>query len=255
MNRRAPHPRPVARPRPVAGRRRRGVARGTGRRRRHDGARWRGGGRGRGRRRPGGVVGAPHAWHRPGRAALRGAAGDPRRHVPCAGRSAGMVLSQSRAQHRRRPGFPPGRRRTGPAGRRYRGARRALPAHPGAARRRGDAVPGPGRADRVAQRAARPVHRRPVCHRRIRAAGAERPDGRGRRRRNGRCRRCAAYRRARCADRVARGPRLRGGRSHAGRRAGARGDAAGGAARTRRPRRARPCGCGAVRAGGHPRPS
>ena len=92
------------------------------------------------RRRAGGTAGAARARHRARRAALRRTAGDACRHVPGAGRSAGVVLPQPRAQHRRRPRVPPGRRRAGPPGRRHRGARRALSPHPGAARRRGPAV-------------------------------------------------------------------------------------------------------------------
>ena len=64
--------------------------------------------------------------------------------------------------------------------------------------------------------------------------------------------RCAADRRARCADRIARGARVRRRGPHAGRGAGARGDAAGHTARTRRPHRAGQCRRVPVRAGGHP---
>ena len=78
-----------------------------------------------------------------------------------------------------------------------------------------------------AQRRAGAGDRCAVRGRGVRTAVDRRPRGGARRACTGRCHGCAAHRRARCADRTARGARLRRRGPHAGGGAGARGDAAG----------------------------
>ena len=192
-----------------------------------------------GRRRAGCTAGTAWAWRRTRRPALCGTAGDACRHVPGAGGPAGLVLPQPRAQLRRRPRIPPGRRRSGAPGRRHRGARRALPAHPDSACRGRASVARPRRAHRRAQPAAGrwrsacclPLPRSPCRGCGARMAARAGPGA-------GHHHRRAAHRRTGCADRSARGARLRRRGPHAGVRAGARGGAAGHAARTCGPHRA-----------------
>ena len=195
------------------------------------------------RRRAGGAAGAARARRRARRAALCRTAGDACRDVPRAGRSAGVVLPQSRAQHRRRP---------------WASARQATcwPGWSATSRRSTGSTCAswcrwPARScccpvlvvligvHSVAAGARRSASLFAVAAFALPWIGAR--DGRARRRRAGHCHRRAAHRRARCADRTARGACLRRRGPHAGRGAGARGGAAGSAARTRRPHRAGQC--------------